>query len=145
MTTTPDPATVVALADAVADVDLVMTERCENLGEYLGGVIAAGTLDSVGRPDKLPELMFPDVDPEVVRRIWKAALPVGYRAGKLAGRPDWTAEGLGKLRAALADAGYWGMARLVSRSVTVHQPRGLHPEHGDTVAETQPAREGGHW
>lgn len=140
MTTPPNPADTAA-AEAVADVDMALVERCESSGEYLAGLIAAGTLDSVGRPDKLPELTFPDANPWDVRAVWDAALAVGYRAGKLAARPE--TEGLDKLRAALYEAGYQGMGRLAARSATVHQPRVTRtvlPDHGNTPAETLPVR-----
>jgi hypothetical protein len=146
----PNPADVAADAlaagAAVEDVDLVLTERCESSGQYLAGLLAAGTLDSVGRPGKLPELMFSGMNPWDVRTVWDAALAVGYRAGKLAGRPDWTTEGFDRLRAALYEAGYQGMARLADRTATVHEPsvgRSGHPEHGETAVEDQPVREGG--
>ncbi|KIF66263.1 hypothetical protein HY68_36770 [Streptomyces sp. AcH 505] len=116
-------------------VDQALTERCEDSGQYLAGLIAKGMLDHVGRPTRLPEVMFPDVDPDVVRRIWDMALPVGYLAGKMTARPQWTAEGLNRLRGELRDAGYEGMARLTGRSASVH-----HPADG----EAQGVREGGH-
>lgn len=146
MTTTHNPAPAADSADAetAAIVDEVLTERCESSAQYLAGLIAKGTLDSVSRPGKLPELMFPDINPWDVRTVWDAALAVGYAAGKAAARPEWTAEGLDRLRAALSDAGYQGMARLTARTATVHQPRAQHPDHADTVAETPAARPGGH-
>ncbi|MEV6165783.1 hypothetical protein AB0L71_28490 [Streptomyces sp. NPDC052052] len=133
MTTTPDtrpPATNPAVDAAEAAADLALTARCQSSGDYLAGIVAKGMLDAVGAPKKLPELLFPDIDPDVVRRIWDAALPVGYRAGKLAARPRWTPEALDRLRAELQDAGYTAMAGLAARSRTVHPPR--HPADDDT-------------
>jgi hypothetical protein len=103
-------------------VDALLADLCDNAGQYLAGLIAAGMLDHAGRPDKLPELMFPGADPDLVRRIWETALPVGYRAGKLAGRPSWTAEGLDRLRTELVASGYTAMARLAARSRSLHPP-----------------------
>lgn len=114
MTTTPElPAPAVPSA---ADVDQALTERCVTSGEVIAGHIAAGMLDHASRPAKLPELLFPDDDPDTVDRVWKLAVAVGYRAGKHAARPEWTAEGIARLKAALYDAGYQGMARLAVRT-----------------------------
>jgi hypothetical protein len=104
MTTLPDP--------VVAAADLALTDRARHTGELLAVLIAHGMLERVARPAKLPELLFPDIDPEHVRRVWDAAVPVGYHAGKLAARPSWTPEALGRLRTALAEVGYTGMGRL---------------------------------
>lgn len=116
--TTDLPATVVA-----ADGELV--ERCQSSGDYLAGLIADGILDTVGRPAKLPELMWPHVDPELVRLIWEAGVAAGFAAGRTAGRPQWTRERLDRARTALQEAGYEGMAHIVARTNTLHpQP---HP------------------
>ncbi|MGW7283904.1 hypothetical protein ACWGH4_00135 [Streptomyces sp. NPDC054847] len=121
--TTDLPATTVAA-------DGEFTERCQSSGDYLAGLIADGILDTVGRPTKLPELMWPHVDPELVRTIWQAGVAAGYAAGQTAGRPRWTRERLNKARTALQAAGYEGMARLVGRTNTLHpQP---HPAELDT-------------
>lgn len=125
MTTTPQASADTA-PDPAPDTDAPLAARCENSGEYLAGIIAAGMLDHAGRPDKLPELLFPDIDPAIVRRIWNTALPVGYRAGKLAGQPQWTAEGLDRIRTALRESGYVTMGRLAARSRSIHPPT-RHP------------------
>lgn len=115
---------------APTDVDKALTERCTTSGEVIAGHIAAGMLDAVSRPAKLPELLFPDDDPDTVRRVWDQAVAVGYRAGKHAARPVWTAEGLDRLKAALYEAGYQGMARLAVRTANTTQPE---PEYGFTT------------
>ncbi|MFE4915903.1 hypothetical protein ACFRCX_30840 [Streptomyces sp. NPDC056652] len=119
-----------------ADGDVLLAGRCETSGEYLAGVIAAGMLDHVGRPDRLPELLWPDADPAVVRAVWEAGLATGYRAGKLAAHPEWTGDGLNRLRAALYEAGYRGMGRLAARSAAVHQ---THPARTVPNAVGHPA------
>ncbi|MEU6016938.1 hypothetical protein ABZ826_23675 [Streptomyces sp. NPDC047515] len=131
MTTTPDttPETAVATAEPSAPADQILAERCQSSGEYLAGLLAAAMLDTAGTPKKLPELLFPDVDPWVVRQIWDAALPVGFRAGKLAAQPSWTPEALDRLRAQLQDAGYEAMAGKAARSRSIHPPR--HPADAD--------------
>ncbi|MFB7592407.1 hypothetical protein [Streptomyces sp. NPDC056169] len=123
MTTHPD----------TAAADQALAARCTTSGEYLAGILADAMLDTVGQPDKLPSLLFPDLDPDVVERVWNTALPVGYRMGKLAGRPQWDTAGLRRLRAALAAAGYDAMAALADRSnrTTAHpadtEPPRNHP------------------
>jgi hypothetical protein len=117
--------------DTTASTDRVLAARAASHGEYLGGLLSAAMLDVVGQPAKLPELLFPDLDPDLVLRVWKAALPVGYRLGKLAERPQFDEAGLRRLRAALHDAGYRAMGGQVDRSLSTT----AHP------ADTDPARE----
>lgn len=125
MTTTPD----IPVPNNVVAADSELAERCEDAGQYLAGILAAGMLDTVGRPTRLPEQMWPHVDPAVVRTIWEAGLAVGFRAGGLAGRPRWAPEDLDRVQTALDAAGYRGMARLASRSASLHPPR--HPADTD--------------
>ncbi|MFE7547011.1 hypothetical protein [Streptomyces gardneri] len=123
MTTHPDTPTTAA-------VDQALAERAASSGEYLAGILAAAMLDTVGQPEKLPTLLFPDLDPDVVERVWNTALPVGVRMGKLLARPQWDEAALRRLKAALADAGYTTMSRQAARSLTTTHP-----------ADTEPVRE----
>ncbi|MFF1916195.1 hypothetical protein ACFVYE_32330 [Streptomyces sp. NPDC058239] len=122
--------------------DQALADRCQSSGDYLAGLLAAGTLEAAGTPRKLPELLFPDYDPAVVRAVWEAALPVGFRAGKLAGQPRWTPDALTRLRAELADAGYKAMGNLAARSAAIHPPR--HPADHELDAAARAVRDGGH-
>ncbi|MEV3996651.1 hypothetical protein AB0K62_13375 [Streptomyces halstedii] len=135
MTTTPIPQ-----PSAAADTDQVLADRCQSSGDYLAGLIAHGMLEAVSRPGKLPELLFPDGDPVLVRAVWEAALAVGYQAGKLSARPTWTPDALHRLRAALDTAGYKAMGRMAARSASIHPPR--HP--AETPATEGLVRDGGH-
>ncbi|WP_228981345.1 hypothetical protein [Streptomyces sp. DH12] len=140
MTTTPDttPAPAPrAAADPTATVDQALADRCTTHGAYLAGLIAAGMLDTAARPDRLPELLFPDADPALVRAIWDTALPVGYHAGLIAGQPQWTPHTLDRAREHLARAGYAAMAHLTARSANTHRPAAPHP------ADTTTYRPGG--
>ncbi|WP_329046999.1 hypothetical protein [Streptomyces sp. NBC_01422] len=131
--TTPTP--------AQATTDQALTEVCQSSGEHLAGLLAHGMLEAVSRPGKLPELLFPDGDPALVRAVWEAALAVGYQAGKLSARPTWTPDALRRLRAELDTAGYVAMGRLAGRAAAIHPPR--HP--ADDEAPTQAlVRDGGH-
>lgn len=118
------PAAAAAEADPGA-VDQALAERARTSADVLAGIIAASMLDTCGTPDKLPELLFPHIPPEHVRQVWQAALPVGYRAGQLTARPQWTTDGLDRLRAALYDAGYRGMGRLADRAAFAAPSRAL--------------------
>ncbi|MFB7867404.1 hypothetical protein [Streptomyces sp. NPDC056069] len=101
--------------------DQALAARALSSAEYLAGILAAAELDVVGQPSKLPELLFPDLDPKDVRRVWDTALTVGYRLRKLTERPRWDDAALRRLKGALADAGYGAIAHLTEKSLgTVH-------------------------
>lgn len=137
MTTTPSPDHTASTAPG----DDELAELCQSSGDYLAKLIADGMLDHAGRPDRLPELLFPDADPALVRAVWDTALPVGVWVGKAMTRPRSTTEGMDRLRAALKEAGYQGMVRVAGRTVA-HRPQPLcdtptdldlwHPADGET-------------
>lgn len=133
MTTTPQPPA------PIPGIDEQLAGRCEDSGEHLAGLIAKGMLDTVGRPDKLPELLWPDVDPDIVRTIWELALAVGYRAGKTAGQPRWDTDGFNRLRAALIEAGYESMGRLATRTANLHRPLPLCDPPASDLTPWHPA------
>lgn len=131
-----------AAAARIAATDQVIAERCESSGQYIAGLLAAGALEAAGTPRKLPELLFANADPAVVRAVWDAALAVGYRAGQLSVRPSWTPADLHRLRGALVDAGFRTMGRLAARSASLHPPR--HPADDEVPTADQLVRDGGH-
>ncbi|MFF6776937.1 hypothetical protein ACFY8W_25775 [Streptomyces sp. NPDC012637] len=94
--------------------DHALAARAES-SEYLAGILAAAELDVVGQPAKLPELLFPDLGPDAVRRVWDTAFVVGYRLRKLAEHPRWDDAALRRLKTELAGAGYGAMAQLTER------------------------------
>ena len=119
--TAPDPA-------AVA---LVLDERIVRSVEVLAAHITAATLDTVGRPSRLPEALWPEADEELVRAIWDLALAVGFLGGKRAVEGSrWEHKRLAAARDQLADAGYAAMAERIAR---VLQPPGAegHPADGE--------------
>ncbi|MFD9721040.1 hypothetical protein [Streptomyces sp. NPDC059076] len=118
--------------------DMPLTDRCASSGEFLAGLIAAGMLEHVATPTKLPSALFPDTDPELVNRIWNTALPVGYRAGLIAAAPRWTREDLQRLGAALREAGYQGMARLTDRSAHTLPATRMSRADGTQSAQEEP-------
>ncbi|MGA4867530.1 hypothetical protein ACPB9J_33390 [Streptomyces lavendulocolor] len=141
MTTTPPPP---PAAPSVPAVDQALTERCEDHGQFLAGLIAAGTLDSVGQPDRLPTQLWPDLPDDAVEAIFGVGLAVGYRARGFVEHPRFTREALQRFHAALADAGYTGMARLAARSANTLPP-GPTPDPGEHPADSEldTARDGG--
>ncbi|MFC8008741.1 hypothetical protein [Streptomyces cinereoruber] len=123
--TTPQPP-----APTTADVDQALAERAADSGQYLAGLISTGMLHVAGRPEKVPTLLFPDIPAEMVDRIWPTALAVGYWLGKVVEKPRLDADGVRRLKAALAEAGYEAMAGQAARSLaTAHTP---HPADTDT-------------
>ncbi len=137
---TTQPAAPAASPDTA--VDQVLADRCQSSGDYLAGLIAHGMLEAASRPGKLPELLFPDGNPALVRAVWEAALAVGYQAGKLSARPTWTPDALYRLRAALDTAGYVAMGRMAARSASVQPP--LRPADTEVPVVGPAVRGGGH-
>ena len=128
---TTQPAAPAASPDTA--VDQVLADRCQSSGDYLAGLIAHGMLEAASRPGKLPELLFPDGNPALVRAVWEAALAV---------RPTWTPDALYRLRAALDTAGYVAMGRMAARSASVQPP--LRPADTEVPVVGPAVRGGGH-
>lgn len=100
-------------------VDQVLAGRAVTTADMLAGLITAGTLEAAGQPDRLPHLMWPMVDPEVVREIWDKGAAVGYSAGVARSRSRWDTTDLHHAQALLAAAGYERMAGMVRRATSV--------------------------
>lgn len=132
MTTTPDLPTAGRDARVVEAlyVDGVLAGRAASAGEYLAGLIVKGQLETVGRPDRLPEDLFPHVDPEVVRAVWERALAVGLHAGRVSASPRLYRDQMDRVQAKLEAVGFAAMARMVGRSRRLVAP---HPADGETV------------
>jgi hypothetical protein len=140
MTTTP-------ISSAASDVDsgagwetartdLTLGGRAKSSAEFLEGLVAEGMLDTVGRPEKLPNLLFPGVDPAVVYDIWSVAFATGLRAGRVSVNPGFRRDELERHRAALAGAGYHAMAGQVARSLaTISTSAEEHPADGESDRE----------
>ncbi|MFG3244173.1 hypothetical protein [Streptomyces sp. NPDC048157] len=135
------PVTGLTARPAAAD-DQALANRCQSSGDYLAGLIAAGTLEAAGTVRRLPADLFPDYDPVMVEAVWQAALPVGFRAGQLSVRPSWTPDALNRLRAELANAGYTAMGNLAARSAAIHPPQ--HPADDEPLDHATGVRDGGH-
>lgn len=123
-------------APEVPAVDAALARRAVSDGEHIAGLIVAGELDTAGTPDKLPADLFPDVDPEVVARVWQRALVVGIRAGQMSQSPRFRRDQLARLQGELAEAGHFAMAGLVGRSRRVADAAPVwHPADGETARE----------
>lgn len=94
----------------VEQVDQVLAARASHSAEQIAGFLVLGQLDTVGRPDRLPQDLWPDHDPAVVQAVWDRALTVGYRAGLHASRPRFHRDTLDRLRGQLEAAGWQAMA-----------------------------------
>lgn len=124
MTTAPQlPAPTAPATADVAAVDKALTQRAVTSADMLTGILAAGTLDAVGQPGKLPTALWPDVPEELVAAIYGHGLAVGYRAGRIVSAPQWDPEQFDRLRTALAEAGYTAMAARVQVTAS-HGRRG---------------------
>ena len=112
----PDPAQVAAVLD----------ERIVTSVDVLYAHITAGTLEAVGRPQRLPAVLFPDVDSERAQEIFPLGVMAGYLGGQraAAGR-RWEHERLAAARDALAEAGFAAMAQRITRVL----PAPLPTEH----------------
>lgn len=116
--------------------DAVFTGRAMSSGQFLAGLIADGQLATVGRPDKLPQDLFPEVDPVVVQRVWDRALAVGFHAGRVyAGSARFAEEELRRVRCVFAEAGFEAMAGTVARSRGLVERAAAHPGDGEIARE----------
>ncbi|MFJ7023219.1 hypothetical protein ACIQUW_33145 [Streptomyces sp. NPDC101117] len=97
----------------VARADEALAARHAEVADRLAGLIAAAELDTAGTPRLLPHDLFPDDDPDTVRRVWERALVVGVRAGQLMQAPRFYRDKLWRLQGELAQAGFAAMGRSV--------------------------------
>lgn len=131
---TVDPAGAAASGGVPVDVlsaDAVLVGRAASAGMFLAGLIANSQLATVGSPDKLPEDLFPEDDPDTVRRVWERALVVGLHAGRRSSSPALYRDEMDRMSAALVEAGYRAMGRSVARSRRLVAPELRHPADGE--------------
>jgi len=111
--------------------DGVLSGRAMSSAVFLAGVLANSELETVGRPDRLPQDLFPHVDPAVVEAIWQRALAVGLHAGRVSASPRLYRDQFARVQGLFAEAGFVAMGRLVGRSRRVVAPESAHPAGGD--------------
>jgi hypothetical protein len=133
--TTPAPAPVPSAGeDAQFEVmcaDAVFTGRAMSSGQFLAGLLANGQLETVGRPEKLPQDLFPGVDPAVVQQIWDRALAVGLHAGRRSASPRLYQDEMDRVAGQYAEIGYVAMGGSVARSRRLVAPEVQHPADGE--------------
>lgn len=121
MTITPE---LPAIPDTV-NADPALHARNLRSAHVIAGILDAGLLNHVGRPEKLPTALFPDVDPDAVQAIWNMALGVGIWAGKAMLRPQWEPSALDRAQRSLDEAGHHVMAGSVATAAQC----GRHASH----------------
>lgn len=114
--------------------DAVYVGRASSSGEFLAGLIVNGQLHTAGRPERLPADLFPEVDPEVVQRIWDRALAVGLYAGRVSAAPRLYRDQMARHAAELEAVGWEAMGRAVDRSRRLVAPELTHPADGESGA-----------
>lgn len=117
--TTPDAPNTPAMPG-----DQALADRAAAVAGYL----TAAMLEEAGRPDRLPALLWPDADPELVQQIWEKAAAVCTLAARRLAGPRWDTAGLEKAEEALREAGWHAMARRI-RAATACAPS-QHPARG---------------
>ncbi|GAA0500766.1 hypothetical protein [Streptomyces olivaceiscleroticus] len=96
-----------------AAVDQTLAARNLRSAEVIAGVLDAGLLHAVGRPDKLPTVLFPDVDENVVQAIFDLGVKVGVWGGQAMLRPQWDPTVLDRFQRELEAGAYEQMGRRV--------------------------------
>jgi len=128
---TPVPAASDDAGFEVMRADAVFTGRAMSSAEFLTGLLVNAQLETVGRPDKLPQDLFPGVDPVVVQRIWDRALAVGLHAGRVQAAPRLYRDQMERIAGQYAEVGYLAMGGSVARSRRLVAPESAHPADGD--------------
>lgn len=126
MTAAPETGTGVDAAYS----DGVLAGRAMSSAVFLAGLLANAELETVGRPEKLPQDLFPHVDPAVVQAVWDRALAVGLHAGRVSASPRLYRDQLRRVQGEFEAIGYAAMARSVGRSLRLVAP---HPADGETA------------
>lgn len=130
MTTTPETEPVVDASGAweTSRVDAALSGRNMTSAVFLKGLLDNGQLATVGRPDRLPQDLFPHVDPDVVQAIWDRALAVGLHAGRVSASPRLHRDQMLRVQGEFERIGFEAMARSVGRSLRLVAP---HPADGE--------------
>ena len=109
--------------------DGVLAGRAMSAAVFLAGLLATAELETVGRPEKLPQDLFPHVDPAVVEAIWQRALAVGLHAGRVSASPRLYRDQMLRVQGEFEAVGFAAMGRLADRSRgVVDRP---HPADGE--------------
>jgi hypothetical protein len=88
--------------------------------------MTAAMLEVAGRPDRLPTLLWPDLDPQVVQAIWDKATAVATLAARRTHTARLDTGWLVGAHTALAEAGWHAMAARIRPALPAapdQQPR----------------------
>ncbi|MGW2520540.1 hypothetical protein ACWC09_26695 [Streptomyces sp. NPDC001617] len=116
--------------DGVAYADGVLSGQLMSAAVFLAGLLANGLLETVGRPDKLPQDLFPGSDPEVTQASFQLGVAVGLHAGQRSASPRLYRDEMARVQGELEAIGFEAMARLVGRSRRLVAP---HPADGESA------------
>lgn len=129
MTASKAPAAEAETGVDVAVADGVLSGQLMSAAVFLAGLLANGLLETVGRPEKLPQDLFPSA-PEVAREAFQLGVAAGLHAGRVSAAPRLYRDQLARTQAALEAVGFEAMARSVGRSRRLVAP---HPADGETA------------
>ena len=115
----------------VACADGVLSGQLMSAAVFLAGLLANGLLETVGRPGKLPQDLFPSA-PEVAQDAFQLGLAVGLHAGRVSAAPRLHGDQMARVQAELEAAGFEAMARSVGRSRRLVAP---HPADAEGARE----------
>lgn len=133
MTTTPEiPADASEQAVDAACADGVLAGQLMSAAVFLAGLLANGLLETVGRPDKLPQDLFPGSEPEATQSSFQLGVAVGLHAGRRSASPGLYRDEFARVQGLLEEAGFHAMGRSVSRSRRLVAP---HPADGESARE----------
>jgi len=115
--------------------DAALAGQAMSLGVFLAGLIANAQLQTVGRPDKLPQDLWPHVPPEVAAEIFQRGVAVGLHAGRTSDNAYLFRDQMARTQAEFKAIGFTAMARLVRRSRRLVS---RHPADGETARTGAP-------
>lgn len=117
------------VAEDVAYADGVLSGQIMSAAVFLAGLLANGLLETVGRPEKLPQDLFPSA-PEVAQDAFQLGVAVGLHAGRVSAAPRLHRDQMARVQGVFEEIGYAAMARSVGRSLRLVAP---HPADGETA------------
>jgi hypothetical protein len=113
--------------------DTELAQRAAASALHVAAMTAA-MLEVAGRPDRLPTLLWPDVDPVVVQAIWDKAAAVATLAARRIHTARLDTGWLVRAHAELAEAGWHTMAAGIRPALPAGT--GQRPQSGgDTAGE----------
>jgi hypothetical protein len=113
-----------------ARTDAALAAQAMSAAVFLAGLIANAQLETVGRPDKLPQDLWPHVPPEVAQQIFERGVAVGLHAGRTSRDPRLYRDQFARVQGVFEEIGFEAMGRAVGRSRRLVAP---HPADGESA------------